>query len=94
MAMATTRRVLVLVAAALLITLAWTPAAQAHYGSNCSHRTHNYTYDGVSHRDVFVRHAGGLHVNKSQHLRWTGTGYGVIDTFRGPPELCGHHMRY
>jgi hypothetical protein len=92
MAMATTRRVLVLVAAALLITLAWTPAAQAHYGSNCSHRTHNYTYDGVPHRDVFVRHKDGLHVSKTKHLRWTGTGYGVSDIFRVPPELCGHHL--
>jgi hypothetical protein len=92
MAMATTRRVLVLVAAALLTTLAWTPAAQAHYGFNCSHRTHNYTDDGIPHRDVFVRHKDGLHVNETQHLRWTGTGYVVTDTFGGPPELCGHHL--
>jgi len=92
MAMATTRRVLVLVAAALLATLAWTPAAQAHYGFNCSHHTHNYTDVGIPHRDVFDRHKDGLHVNEAQHLRWTGTGYVVTDTFGGPPELCGHHL--
>ena len=92
MAMATTRRVLILVAVALLITLAWTPAAQAHYGINCSHRTHNYTYGGIPHRDVFAHHKGGLHVNKTEHLRWSGTGYVVTGTFYGPPELCGHHL--
>jgi len=86
------RRVaLLLMAATLPVALMWASAAWAHSEPYCGHssRTHD---GGVVHRTTFIRHADGYHLTKTEHLKWTGTGYTETGTWRGK-ELCRHHLK-
>ena len=86
-----TRRAVLLVAATLSIAPTCASAAWAHSEPYCGHssRTHD---DGAVHRTTFVRHADGYHITKTEHLRWSGTGYTETGTWR-EKELCRHHLK-
>jgi hypothetical protein len=85
--MSTKAKAATLTAALVLGSAVMAGPAAAHSIPYCGHGSRTVG----DHRVDFLRHDDGQNVWRTEHVRWTGTGYTVTNSFTDR-TVCRHHL--